>query len=373
MPLPRVALPLVLLAACSDETSTCRNGKRDHGELCLTMGSTVRLVGGPHAAAVADMDSDGDNDLTIVHAEGDNLSILDNDGKGGFSITRTLGVGDAPSGIAAADLDDDGDTDLVTVQARGDSLRVLRNQDGELSVAQAITVGKEPISVALGHLDNDSVPDMSVAERAGAQVRIISGVRTPSGYSVGTSQEIPFPSVRKVLVSDMNRDGLLDILVLTSSSVELLRNEGSGSFTRGAAFALEQPAADISVAAIDRNTDPCLVVAIPSVGIIVAKADGEGTLRTHLTLGPGSASASERPVALAVGDMNGDGKDDIVAANAASASVSIALAAPTGFRVHRLRGVPDPSEVLAAELNDDGALDVALMHENGVSVYLSSP
>lgn len=79
---------------------------------------------------------------------------------------------------------------------------------------------------------------------------------------------------------------------------------------------------------------------------------------------------------MAVGDFNGDGRQDLVAANAGYGSVSVLLGTGTGtFGPPTTFGVAiDPSSVAIGDFNQDGRQDVAVTNDysNNVSILLGT-
>lgn len=82
----------------------------------------------PVAMTSGDVDMDGDLDLLVANQVSDDLTILFNDGSGGFGRSVQLPVGDAPTRVVAEDFDRDGDVDLaVSLGGTSNSLVILSN------------------------------------------------------------------------------------------------------------------------------------------------------------------------------------------------------------------------------------------------------
>ena len=125
-----------------------------------------------------------------------------------------------------------------------------------------------------------------------------------------------------------------------------------------------------SVAVGDFNGDgkPDLVVAnATNVGVLLG--NGDGTFQAAVYYGAGSG-----PRAVAVGDFNGDGKLDLVVGNVTSGNVSVLLGKGDGTFQPALNSAADnaPYSVVVGDFNGDGKLDVAVANYNSgdVSVLL---
>ncbi len=179
-------------------------------------------------------------------------------------------------------------------------------------------------------------------------------------------------------VGDVNGDGRSDVVIADyypESGVSVQLNEGRGDF-KGRAYSLPDPGA-LSVALAELNGDakPDLVVTTADeseepAGVSVFLNRGDGTFRS----GPATLLA---PATFgAAGDLNGDGKADIVAVDAKRAAIAVLL--------NRGAGGFDPaheqyatgkriSAVAIADVNRDGKADVATANsaDNTVSVLLN--
>jgi hypothetical protein len=137
--------------------------------------------------AVGQLDGDAKADIATCNADDGTVSILVNDGNGGFPSQMTVNVGDQPVSIDAADLDQDGRSDLAVAAVDpsfGPAVQVLINTGSPLSFASPITFGVsgDPKAVACADLNNDHVPDL-----------VTANVETGGGGSVTALVNSSFP------------------------------------------------------------------------------------------------------------------------------------------------------------------------------------
>ena len=81
----------------------------------------------PHSVTIADLDDDKNLDLAVANRDDNTVSILLNDGSGGFPQQTFCPAGDGPHFVAAGDLDNDGDKDLAVADYEGHTVSVLYN------------------------------------------------------------------------------------------------------------------------------------------------------------------------------------------------------------------------------------------------------
>jgi hypothetical protein len=124
---------------------------------------------GPSDVILADLTGDGARDVATADDLGDTVTVLANDGDGGFGphATVALTAGDAPSSLATGNLVAGGGTDLAVAAPGAEAVRIVSNDPvGTLAVSASISTagaGVNPISVAAGDLNGGGTDDVAVA------------------------------------------------------------------------------------------------------------------------------------------------------------------------------------------------------------------
>ncbi len=167
-----------------------------------------------------------------------------------------------------------------------------------------------------------------------------------------------------LVAADLNGDGRVDLVAgnMMSGDVSLLLSDGSGGYAEPVSLPLlDQPAGDIAVALGDMNGDGRMDLAVAGYDpseIRVYPGDGAGGFGDPMFFDAGSGS---QPTAIALADITGDGHLDIVTANGQSGSVAVLVGDGAGSfaaAVHSAAGAW-PSRLVVADFNADGHLDVA--------------
>ncbi|MFB7361613.1 FG-GAP repeat domain-containing protein [Streptomyces hydrogenans] len=262
------------------------------------------------------------------------------------------GKGTAP---ALGDLNGDGRTDLVTA-VKGSNTLVAALGDGKGGFGPGVSFGLDtgvfPTAVALADLNGDGRLDAVVAaaltkrptqhgtESMGSVVELLGDGR--GGFAPATSFFAPtlvdpstdalFPS--DIAVADMNGDARPDVLTSNTNgdTVSVWTNDGTGAL---------------------------------------------GTATNHYVGGgrPTSHSARQlRPAGLEAGDVNGDGRLDVVTVNAGSSDISVLFGDGKGRLGPATRfadGVPLGGALALGDVSGDGRPDVAVAHtDRTITVFL---
>lgn len=187
---------------------------------------TVAVRPHPHGIAAGDFDGDGSLDLVTDSWADDRLEIVFNDGKGNFRTPgRYVPVGKHPyQRIRVGDLNRDGKADIVSPNLDGNDVTVLlgNGKGGFVQPAGSpFHCGDAPFNVAIGDVNADGVPDLAIVNspssasgrsgRDGLTVLIgdgHGGFRPMPGSPFGTDK---FPNL--VAIGDIDGNGVADIAV----------------------------------------------------------------------------------------------------------------------------------------------------------------
>lgn len=120
---------------------------------------------------------------------------------------------------------------------------------------------------------------------------------------------------QSVVTGDFNGDGKPDLAVTEASSVEILLGNGDGTFRSAHVISVGAPATRIVKADFNLDGKPDLAVSVGNFGhVVVLLGNGDGSFQAPVDVGaqsPGEITSLGVPC-LAVGDVNGDGKPDLI-------------------------------------------------------------
>jgi hypothetical protein len=342
----------------------------------------------PLGMAVADVNGDGRPDALIANGNSNKLGVLLNNGAGVFVLqTNALDTGGyAPESVVIADVNGDGRPDALVANSSSGTVGVLLN-DGAgnfILQANAPSTGGNPRALVVADVNGDRRPDVLVANQNTNTLGVLlndgAGRFTLQAGSPSTG---PTSSLYGLAVADVNGDGRPDALVANANASKLLvlLNDGTGSFTLQAnAPSTGADGGPTSVAVADANGDgrPDALVTNSSkatLGVLLNDGTGSFTLQANSP----STGAGTYPRSLAVADVNGDGRPDVLVGNEYTDTLGILLGTATGnFTLQPNapstgnRGIP--VSVAAADVNGDGRPDalVANFSSNTLGVLLNT-
>jgi hypothetical protein len=340
------------------------------------------LGGRPADVASADLNGDGLPDL--VASAGSGIDILLGGDLGRFAPAKRIPLGHRPGAIAVADFDRNDTQDVVTANADGTVSVLLGDGKGSFVAAGTFPTGASPSDIVVGDLTGDGVNDVATADAGGDGLSILRGdgagaLLPPLDLPVGEA-------CTSLVAGDFDLDGTLDLAFSRYvwddyGGFGVLLGDGAGGFSPPATYEINADSGIRGLVVADLNGD------LKSDLITMDGSEGWVDIRAYLASGMGgfidacttTVSRNLDASGLAAGDLNRDGRDDVVTTGHSPGYVTSSSGRtvtvppgppriyvllshthdgvffePTSFPAGRL-----PGEVIVADFNRDGRPDLA--------------
>ena len=342
--------------------------------------------GGSNAlsAVVGDVNGDGKLDIIAGNNSPDLVSVLLGNGDGTFQPALTYPSGGIGAGsVAVGDVNGDGKLDVVvanqcasnpcTASAIG---VLLGNGDGTFQPALTFDGGRFPASLVIADVNGDGKLDVLAAN--GSNLAVLLGNGNGTFQPVVIYGSDPNSSINSLVVKDVNGDGKLDVVMGAYTGVEscgtpaVFLGNGDGTFQLPVAYDSGGQCPN-PIAVVDLNGDGKLDLIAGngcitptdctrgSVGVLFGKAGGGFEPAVTYPCG-------HSPSGVAVFDVDGDGKLDVVIASTSGGGKSVLLGNGDGTLQAAVSDhLPVGSNGLAVgDLDQDGHLDLVMTGFNVV-------
>lgn len=325
------------------------------------------------ASVISDFNFDGRPDLAYVVGNGLQVRL----GLANGDLAPAIGYSaNGAKHLAVGDFNGDHKPDIVTANGASSNISVfLNNGSGGFGSAVNYNVGSTTGGLVVGDFNNDGKLDLAVTGNSFRAVMIFTG--DGLGNFTLTGNSIVLANPVSIVSGDFNNDGKLDVITANecvgggciSKLITFLPGNGNGGFT--------SPVDLTSQAPPPSSTSP----GITSNFLATADFNGDGRLdltwarsnpassftplQVILNLGGGSFAApislsgSLDSLAIATGDVNNDGRPDIVAASLYGEVQVLLNNGGAGFAPPvAYTGVASPKSITIGDINNDGKRDI---------------
>jgi FG-GAP-like repeat len=335
-------------------------------------------------AVVADFNGDGKADLAVFGVNASTVDILNGDGTGRFTAGFVSPVISSTQGVVSletADLNGDGKPDLLIVTSSDVTMSgwtaylLTGNGDGTFNAPLAVAQSSQlfAISAQLVDVNNDHKLDLIVSDSSGAiNVFLGNGDGTFTalgGFFEGVTMGGLTHGVAFV-AGDFNGDGNADLIVAAENGLNFLAGKGDGTFK---AAVPSTPLISAVTAVGDFNGDGFLDLCGANVVLL---GNGDGTFKAGSTI-----ANSVAPVSYYVAiDLNGDGKIDLVGSASGSthgAPGAIQYALGNGDGTFTPVILQQASSgvfygAIVGDVNGDGRPDILFVNNNSIISMLNT-
>lgn len=367
----RLALSVATLLVCSTNAPSAESSFRTPVRVPLPKGFHAAVV------AVADFDADGKADLAVLGDQG--LFVLLGDGRGGLRPMPLVPAGRSPSAMAIADLDRDGKLDIVVANHEADYVTLLLGDGAGRFTPRTLPLRSKPHphAVAVGDFDGDGKPDLAVDSFEDDRLTLLFGRDGWKGpgipHGIGTR---PYYTLA---AADLDGDGRVDLVCPNygRGTVSILFGDGKGGFAHAPASPLRAGPTPFAAIVADVNGDgrPDILVANYSGHSTDTANDGLTWIRNdggrRFTAFRERVAKGDYVSRLAAGDVNGDGIADVAFPNRNGATVTLLWGSKEGpVPGESVTTMLEPAAVALGDLDGDKRADLVVASEDSDEVLV---
>lgn len=306
----------------------------------------------PDFLKIIDLDGDGLSDLLIANASDNTVSVFRNTSTNttlGFAAKINFPVGGTPVAISVGDLDGDGRPDLVVVNRFSNTVSVFQNNTTNGGAITFLTnkdfaTDNTPNSISIADIDGDGRPDIIIVNLMSNTISILQNTTQGNIISFKPVQRfVTGTAPGSINIADIDGDGLVDLVVtnFTAKTVSVLLNTstrnstnltasaktstiGIISFANKVDVATGNQPSSVSIGDVDGDGKPDIIITNYGVGdnsvSVLHNSSVKGSTFFSAKV---DFSTGNQPTSVQISDIDGDGKPDLVINNFNSKTISV--------------------------------------------------
>jgi Leucine-rich repeat (LRR) protein len=360
-----------------------------------TTATTLNVNPNSYFISIGDLDNDTKPELVVANNSSNTISVFRNTTTGStvsYAPMIEFAVGTSPWAVSIVDLDGDSKADLAVTNANGTSFSVLRNTssgEGNISFGAKVdyTTNASPTGITSADVDGDGKQDLAIASGSSI-VSIYRNTSTGVG-SINFAPKIDLnviDNITSIAAGDLDGDGRPDgIITVGTGFVSVFRNSSTGagvvSFEAKKDYATGANPQSVAIGDVDGDGKADIAVVSTdysntnTLSVYKNASSGVGNINYNAKV---DFTTGKNPISVVLGNLDSDGKIDLVVANSnyTANSVSIFRNTRTSAGSISLASKEDyivgsnPWSVAVGDLNNDNLPDIATANRGSSSVSI---
>lgn len=321
-------------------------------------------------AAVVDVD--GDSVLDILAVGSGFLMVLEGENGFGTPVFHTIEAGSI-QGFGVADFDGNDVPDVVIARGSSSEISLLLNDGaGGFPIETSVGSGSGFTALTPTDFNLDDNPDFAAVNPGDGTWTAFFGAG--DGSFVGTEQEIRAftlgPREFAIATAEFNGDTLPDVVVVGTSGDEasVYLNQGDGTFDLSQVLAVPPLPGQLAAADVTGDGNADIVVSMTlgvtgnvgeddEVAVVIGRGDGTFVTRTDLSLDPSPPTdvSGDGAESAEYADVDNDGFGDIVTTNGSQVGIFFGTA-DGSFEAQPMKisiEGQEPRRSVVADMNDE--------------------